>query len=280
MKVLTILLTSVSLATSLSIPFRHLALAPREPEHSTVSLLTADLIGRSASEASTYLEKRRGGGGGSGGKGGGSSGSSSSGSSSSGGKSGSSGSSGSKGSGAPSSSTSSLSPTYGGGRYYYGGASSAYSSGARSPRGITPYLLGGAALGFFPGIWLYGAFAYPYSHPYSFHNATAPANQQNETLPVTCLCQEYSACGCDDSGNSTYIDSLVGNGSAQSLNTSLARIATVNGTKTLVINGTLPNGTDDSSSTSAAVRGVRQTLMEGTGFWLMGAVVGLIVWGL
>ena len=280
MKVLTILLTSISLATSLSIPSSHHALARREPDaeadaESAVSLPIAGLIERTTPNFSTYLEKRRGGGG----KSGGSSGSSSSGSSSSGGKSGSSGSSGSKGSGSSTSSSSSLSPSYGGGRYYYGGASTSYASGARSPRGITPYLLGGAALGFFPGLWLYGAYAYPYSHPYNFRNETAPANSQNETLPVTCLCQEYSACGCDDSGNTTYIDSIIGNGSSQSLNSSLARVTTVNGTKTLVINGTLPNGTDD-STTSAAGGGRRQTLMENSGFWVMGAVVGLIVWGM
>ena len=53
----------------------------------------------------------------------------------------------------------------------------------------------------------------------------------------------------------------------------------------VVINGTLPNGTDDSADedstvTTGAGIGMRQTLAEASGFWLMGAVVALIVWGL
>ena len=177
------------------------------------------------------------------------------------------------------SSTSSVRPSYGGGKYYGGGATTAYSAGTRSPLGITPYLIGGAALGIFPGLWLYGAYAYPYSHSYSFVNRTdtnsSNPNGVNETLPVTCLCQEYSACGCDDNGNTTYIDSLLGNGSAADMNSSLVTVSPVNGTKTVVINGTLPNGT---TTTSAAGPGVKQTLLESSGFWVVGAIVGYTVW--
>jgi len=173
----------------------------------------------------------------------------------------------------PRSSTSSF-PSYGGGRYYGGGSSSAYSAGARSPLGVAPFFIGGAALGFFPGLWLYGAYAYPYSHPYNFRNNTA---NQNQTLPVECLCQQYSACGCDDNSNSTYIDDLIGNGSLADMDDTLVKVAVVNGTKTLVINGTLPNGTD--ASTSAAGSSTR-TLAENAGFWVVGAVVGLTVWAL
>ena len=98
----------------------------------------------------------------------------------------------------------------------------------------------------------------------------------NESLPVTCVCAQYSACGCDDNDNSTYVDSLLPNGQ----NSSQAVIANINGTKTVVINGTLPNGTDGSTDTTGAGIGMRQTLAEASGFWLMGAVVALIVWGL
>ena len=169
------------------------------------------------------------------------------------------------------SSSSIATPSYGGGRYYGGGATTAYKSGGRSPLGLAPYALGGAALGIFPGIWLAGAYGYNFNHPYHFHNATNTTNpRNNESLPVTCLCQKYQACGCDDNGNTTYIDDLLGNGSTSDQNSTLVRVSNVNGTKTVVLNGTLPNGTDDSSSTSG---GMRQSVLEMSGFWVVGAVV-------
>ena len=114
----------------------------------------------------------------------------------------------------------------------------------------------------------------------------------NETIPVTCLCQEYSACGCDDNDDYTYLDSILGNGSYSSLNSSLVNIANVNGTKTVVLNGTLPNGTDDSTasnststapSSSSTTSGVtssatRQMLLEVSGYWVMVTIVGASVW--
>jgi hypothetical protein len=59
-----------------------------------------------------------------------------------------------------------VTPNYGGGRYYGGGATSPYQSGSRSPLGIAavPLAFGVGALAFYPGIWLYGAYAYPYGH--------------------------------------------------------------------------------------------------------------------
>jgi hypothetical protein len=57
-----------------------------------------------------------------------------------------------------------VTPNYGGGRYYGGGATSPYTSGARSPLGIVGIPLAFGALAFYPGIWLYGAYAYPYGH--------------------------------------------------------------------------------------------------------------------
>lgn len=143
--------------------------------------------------------------------------------------------------------------------------------------------MAGAALGIFPGLWLDGAFAYPYNHDYSFHNRpnSSQPQGQNETLPVTCLCQMYSACGCDNNTNTTYLDSLVGNGSAADENSTLVHVGNVNGTKTLIINGTLPNGTngtEDSSTSSTTSGATRQDLLEFSGFWLVGAIVGATVW--
>lgn len=147
-----------------------------------------------------------------------------------------------------------------------------------------PYALVGGAAGaalIFPGLWLYGAYAYPYHNYYNFHNRTnssQPANQ-NTSLPVQCLCQMYNACGCDDNtANSTYLDGVVGNGSMSALNSSLAHVGDVNGTRTLVLNGTLPNGTDtenDGNGSSATSTSAATALgaMEGSGLWVL-AVVG------
>ncbi|CAG8059226.1 unnamed protein product [Penicillium nalgiovense] len=230
----------------------------------------------------TTLEKRRGGGAGrggggsSGGSSGGRTGSSSSGSS--GGRTGSSGSSGSSGSRGGSTSNvggttrggSGTRPAYGGGSYYAGGARTPYKSGSRSAGGIAPYLLGGAALGFFPGLWLYGAYAYPYSHHYNYYNDDS---HKNESLPIVCVCQEYSECGCDSNDNRTYYESLF-NGTVPK-NSSLVRVVDVNGTQTIYINGTLANGTtapDESSNTSSASGPVAMVL-HASGYWMTIAVI-------
>lgn len=143
--------------------------------------------------------------------------------------------------------------------------------------GLTPYVLAGAGLGIFPGLWLYGAYAYNFNHPYYFHNASNTTDSKNnESLPVTCLCDQYSACGCDDDGNTSYIDSLLGDGTASSQNDSLVHVGNVNGSKTVVINGTLPNGTDDSAPTTANGAS-SQKVLEVSGFWLVIAIVAATV---
>lgn len=167
-------------------------------------------------------------------------------------------------------------PAYGGGRYYGGGATAPYAAGSRSPLGLAPFLiLPVAALAIFPGLWLYGVYSYPYSHPYTFvnqtlTNATNP-NGVNQTLPINCLCQQYSECGCDDNTDSTYLHDLVGNGSYAALNQSLVRVSDVNGTRSIVLNGTLPNGTTASGGTDSAAP--RQGVLEYAGYWVMGAIV-------
>jgi len=265
------------------------------------------------------LWKRKGGGGG-GGKGGGSSssggsssGSSSSGSSSSGSSGSSSGSSGSGSSSGSSGSSSSSSsgkglgsssssnggstktgsgvrPAYGGGRYYGGGATVPYSAGRVSPLGITPFFFGASLLAFYPGLWLYGAWAYPYHNPYTFRNhsatnttsSTANRRQEsdgvNQTKPVTCLCAQYQECGCDDSSNTTFLDSIIGDGDYFALNQSLVTVADVNGTSTIILNGTLPNGTTASGGTADAnVAAGMKKLVEASGYWVMIALVGCTV---
>jgi hypothetical protein len=187
-----------------------------------------------------------------------------------------------------------VTPNYGGGRYYGGGAATPYQSGVRSPLGITPVFLGVGALAFFPGIWLFGAYNYPYTHPYTFYNRTAPTNTTNttealvtrqttidtganETKPVTCLCAAYQECGCDDNGNTTFLNSLIGDGTYSSLNQTLVTVADVNGTSTIIINGTLPNGTTSSGGTEDAFSAGARTIVEASGHLVMIALVGCTV---
>jgi len=69
------------------------------------------------------------------------------------------------------------------------------------------------------------------------------------------------------------MDSLIGNGSQAALNDTLIRVANVNGTNTLVINGTLPNGTTASGGDVSPSAGTKQIILEHGGYWVMGAIV-------
>jgi hypothetical protein len=209
------------------------------------------------SSASHDLFKRKGGGGGGGGgRGGGGS------SSSSGGSSGSS-SSGSRGGGSSGGSTGGTSsggstgsgggaraPSYsgsGGRTYYGGGASTPYSAGRANPStGRVPIALaaGSAALFILPGIWLYSVYNYNYQRPWNYYNQTS---NQNVTHPVECLCEENRDCGCDENNtDQDYINNVANNGS-------IAALGNINGTETLVLNGTVPYGDDSSSGSSTTL---------------------------
>ncbi|KAK7743513.1 hypothetical protein SLS53_004047 [Cytospora paraplurivora] len=237
------------------------------------------------------LWKRRGGGG-SGSRGGsssssssGSSGSSSSSSSSGrGGSSSSSSSSSSSGRGSSSSSTggrtktgSGVTPSYGGGRYYGGGTTVPYRAGSRSTGGISPlpFLFAGSAIAFWPGLWYHPVYIYPYTNHWNYYNASSA---KNETKPVKCGCDAYQECGCDDNTNQTYVDNVLGNGSYDSLNKSLVTVGNVNGTETILLNGTLPNGTTasggtESASAAAGLRGLAQL----AGWWpLVATAVAMV----
>lgn len=201
-----------------------------------------------------------------------------------------------------------VTPNYGGGRYYGGGATIPYTSGGRSPLGITPIALGvgaGAAIALYPGYQLYpyGAYGYPYAHPYTFHNRTASKNSTNttttrrdlehefevliirqtadtginQTKPVTCLCALYAECGCDDNDNTTFLDSIIGDGTYANLNLSLVQVGDINGTSTIVLNGTLPNGTTSSGGTENANASTR-AFVQASGYWVMIALVALTVY--
>lgn len=223
--------------------------------------------------SSRALSKRKGGGGGRS-----SGGSSSSGSSSGGSRSGGVGGgrtysySSSSNAGGRTRSGSGAPPAYGG--YYAGGAKVPYTAGARSPRGVAPFLLPITALAFFPGIWLYGSLhAYPYGSPYHYRNQTG----FNQTVDITCVCQQYSVCGCDDDGNTTFVQQVIGNGTDRPRNSSEVVILPplANGTQRAYINGTLPNGTtaaggeDPSSDEEIIASGAVRMVANYGGYWIM-----------
>lgn len=95
----------------------------------------------------------------------------------------------------------------------------------------------------------------------------------NWSIPVTCLCQEYNTCGCDDNPtNTTYISSILGNGTSAPSNVSdVLTVATVNGTTTAYINGTLANGT---TAASAAVALRYSSVLSVAGYWVFAVVIG------
>lgn len=217
------------------------------------------------------LERRKGGGGRGGGGGGG--GSRSGGGSSGGGSSGRT--SPSSNAGGLSSAGSGRPRTFGGGQFYGGGARTPYTAGSRTPKGLVAAPLIGVALvvAIMPGLWLHSAYPYYYNNPYRFYNQSATNDDddndndrralwtrqtqgRNETLPVVCLCEEDFVCGCDENDDQQYLNDLVGNGSYAALNKTLVTVSDVNGTRSLVLNGTLekgttaPGGTDESGAMS------------------------------
>jgi hypothetical protein len=108
----------------------------------------------------------------------------------------------------------------------------------------------------------------------------------NETKPVDCLCAAYAVCGCDDTGDLTFLADLIGDGSYAGLNKSVIDVADINGTSTIILNGTLPNGTTvadpnapdetTSSDSSASTPGAASTL-QASGFLALAIAVGGMV---
>jgi hypothetical protein len=74
------------------------------------------------------------------------------------------------------------------------------------------------------------------------------------------------------------MNDLIGNGSYAALNKTLVNVADVNGTSTILINGTLPNGTTASGGTESpnAADGMR-ALLQHAGWWPLVATVCAVV---
>lgn len=228
------------------------------------------------------LEKRKGGGHGGGGSGGGGRGSSSSG-----------------GGGGRSTSSYSFSPKSNlGGRTrdgsgtptsyenrYAGGAVVPYTSG-QTHGSVAPVLLPASVLLFFPALWLFPVFAYPYTaYPgYTWLDAQG----RNRTANVTCLCQQYSVCGCEspDAANATALRALArqltnGTGTGAPVNSTLVRVVDFSKDNTTAyINGTLDNGTTAAGGTDPSNEGqinaATRLVLHYAGYWLMATVVGLL----
>jgi hypothetical protein len=163
-----------------------------------------------------------------------------------------------------------------------------YSTGQTSKgSGISPVILGaGIGLGVGAGLalatyglagaWHYRVYNYPYKTGWTFYNSTLNVTQ---TKPVNCLCEEFSECGCDDNTNAGYQTDILGNGSYAGLNHSVVSVADVNGTSTIILNGTLPNGTTATGGTDSpdAAFSFRHSVMQSGVYWVMAAVVGSAV---
>lgn len=118
----------------------------------------------------------------------------------------------------------------------------------------------------FPGLWFYGAYAYPYSERAQY------GNNPNETIPVLCVCQKYNVCGCDENYDPSFVQDMYKNATGDG-EPKLARLSDVNGTRTLVINGTLENGTTAEGGTEESEsRAIK--LEYWAGWWSM---VGIVI---
>jgi hypothetical protein len=159
-----------------------------------------------------------------------------------------------------------------------------YSAGQRSPSGIAPVAVGAfagagiAGLAFWPGLWYHPIYYYPYGHPYTYYNESSG---KNETRNVGCGCDQTVECSCDDNTNSTYMNDLLGNGSTAALAANQVSVADVNGTSTLLINGTLANGTTAAGGTDSPNAGSGIcTLLQHAGYWPVVVTVAAIVFAL
>lgn len=96
------------------------------------------------------------------------------------------------------------------------------------------------------------------------------------TSNVTCLCQEYSVCGCDPTDNSTFLANMLTNGSDSGPPVNSTNVRTIdwgNGTIASYINGTLDNGTTASGGTDPSnesqVSPATKVAIDYAGYWIM-----------
>ena len=156
---------------------------------------------------------------------------------------------------------------YGGGGFYGGGSAVPFVAGAAAG-GLAGYAIAHSSLGFWPGHWYGNAYLYDYKDSVTFHNATT---NKDETLPVTCGCSESAECSCGN--NVQTAKELLGNGTYSALNKSLIDVGTYKNRKTILINGTLPDGTTAPGGSDDSSTGSATSLVSAAGVWPVVACV-------
>ena len=192
-------------------------------------------------------------------------------------------------------------------KYYGGGVRTPYTSGKKSPGGLSPLALPIAvAGGLFAGMWLGSVWMYAWNHPLNYFNPPTAATMDipyqnrttngtvtdmtyeitpgmNVTLPVKCLCAENTVCGCDEVTDPEYAKSVLEDAAKDGGKGDTARLAVDDGSLVLVVNGTLPNGTTAAGGDEYNSRGGRLQLgrgvMRGWAMAWMGLVLGGAVFG-
>ena len=91
---------------------------------------------------------------------------------------------------------------------------------------------------------------------------------------MACACDETAECGCDDNNDQDFLDEHVGNGSWAALNQTQVTIADVNNTRTILLNGTLPEGTVAPNDNAG---GGMAALLQHAGWWPVAATVAALV---
>lgn len=118
------------------------------------------------------------------------------------------------------------------------------------------------------GALAYGYYYYPYGGSWAYYNRTA---NRNETHPVDCYCGRYNPCACEPRNETDYVDSIANNNT-------ISRVANVNGTDTLLINGTLPNGTVAAEAGESMATALSSGLGQFGGWAVIGGAVAWGVW--
>ena len=84
---------------------------------------------------------------------------------------------------------------------------------------------------------------------------------------MNCYCGRFSECGCEANNETDYVTSIANNNS-------ISRVANLNGKSTLLVNGTLPNGT----TAASAAPSFRQGLAGLSGWSVVVAGVVYTMW--
>jgi len=137
-------------------------------------------------------------------------------------------------------------------------------------------------LAFWPAgaLFLGGAYMYgPYGYHYRYHNETSDEDEERE---IICGCAEDSVCMCDEIEDDDFWDELIGDGDYDKLNKTLVDVSEVNGTTTILVNGTLPKGTtvesDDEDDYAEYLTNAANTALQTLGLWpAIGAVAGVVM---